>query len=60
MTSGDVPFLPHPVGSDLDMEWKCPEKKCPHIELGKADYPLGNGVCDIHPNRALVRHRPHG
>lgn len=38
MTSGEVPFLPHPAGSGLAMEWKCPEKECLHVELRKVDH----------------------
>jgi hypothetical protein len=61
MTSCEWPFLPESSGIGLDTEWKCPEKDCPRPpKFGKADVPLGRGVCDLHPNRALVRNRPHG
>lgn len=60
MTSGEVPFLPHSAGSGLNTEWKCPETDCTHVELGKFDFPLGDGVCREHPTRRLVRYRLHG
>ncbi len=60
MANGEGPFLPGYPGIGLDTEWKCPEKDCSYVELGKADFALGNGVCKKHPNRLLIRLGPHG
>jgi len=59
MTGGEALFLPMSAGGGLDTEWKCPE--CEHVELGKFDFPLGEGVCSkSHPKRRLFRYRKHG
>lgn len=60
MTIGE-PILPRSSGTGLDTEWQCPEHDCPYVELGKADFPLGDGVCHkYHPHRRLVKRSPHG
>jgi hypothetical protein len=55
MTGHEPPWFPLRDHSRADTVWQCQEEGCDYREHGMADWPLGNGVCEDHPRRALIR-----
>ena len=50
------PFFPWDSFWWLTVEWECPLKECDHVELGRRDFPIGDGLCpQKHSPRTRLR-----